>query len=167
MCGWLDLIFSKIIKLKGPLVLKIKSINKNLSLSILISIIVLLLLILRDLYVIKEVEFNNTSDLFYFITFTITVLAYVLTNPLYEIFFKDINDEYYTSIKNTLIDTFIISIISISLLLILFLLVFNPNFILQDSNYILMLSLINLPLASFIILGNVLISSKMTHYSLI
>ena len=161
MCGWLDLIFSKIIKLKGPLVLKIKSINKNLSLSILISIIVLLLLILRDLYVIKEVEFNNTSDLFYFITFTITVLAYVLTNPLYEIFFKDINDEYYTSIKNTLIDTFIISIISISLLLILFLLVFNPNFILQDSNYILMLSLINLPLASFIILGNVLISSKL------
>ncbi len=161
MCGWLDLIFSKIIKLKGPLVLKIKSINKNLSLLILISIIVLLLLILRDLYVIKEVEFNNTSDLFYFITFTITVLAYVLTNPLYEIFFKDINDEYYTSIKNTLIDTFIISIISISLLLILFLIVFNPNFILQDSNYILMLSLINLPLASFIILGNVLISSKL------
>ena len=161
MCGWLDLIFSKIIKLKGPLILKIKSINKNLSLSILISIIVLLLLILRDLYVIKEVEFNNTSDLFYFITFTITVLAYVLTNPLYEIFSKDINDEYYTSIKSTLTDTFIISILSISLLLIFFLIVFNPNFILQDSNYILMLSLINLPLASFIILGNVLISSKL------
>ncbi len=161
MCGWLDLIFNRVIKLKGPLAFKIKLINKNLSLSILISIIVLLLLILRDLYVIKEVEFNNTSDLFYFVTFTITILAYVLTNPLYEFFNKDINDKHYISIKSTLIDTFIISILSISLLLIFFFKVFNMNFILQDSNYILMLSLINLPIASFIILGNVLISSKL------
>lgn len=160
MCGWLDLIFNKFNKLKKSLLLKIKHINESLIFSIFISIFIIMLLILRDLYVIKEVNFDNSSDFFYFITFSITILAYVITNPLYEIFNKKVDEKNYYSIKNLLIDFFLISIFfSISLIL-LFFLVFNKNFILQDSNFIIIFSLINLPLASFVILGNVIISNK-------
>ena len=156
--GWLLLIKDKLF-LKIDLLNKILSINKNLTISILFSILLIITLILRDLFIISEVNFDKTSDFFYFITFSISISAYILSNPTYELLNKYILKKDYILIKQTILECFYLSTILSLLIVILIMSIFGRSF-LFDNNLILLISILNLPFASFVILGNVIISSK-------
>ena len=158
LSGWLNIIFNKFYY-KINLANLINH-NKNILISILFSILTFIFLFLRDLFVINTIDFNIRSDFFYLITFMVTMSSYALTSPLYEIFNKHLINEDILSIKNIFIVSLSINILFSLFLFIFLYLIFDLNLLFDRSNYLFLFSILNIPIGVFIILGNVIISSK-------
>lgn len=158
LSGWLNIIFNKF-NYKINLTNLINH-NKNILISILFSILTFIFLFLRDLFVINAIDFNLRSDFFYLITFLVTISSYALTSPLYETLNKYLINEDILSIKNIFVLSLYINILFSLFLFVFLYLIFDLNFIFNSSNYLFLFSILNIPIGVFIILGNVIISSK-------
>lgn len=157
--GWIELIFNKLKlnKFYNEFVNK----NNDLVFSILFSFLSLLLLILRDFYVIKQLDFDLKSDFFYMVTFSVSIISYALTSPLYEIFNSSIDNKRYKFINIILFNSFLSSFVFVIVVLFCLLLLFSNDFLFDLSNRYILLVLFLLPLSSLVILTNVIISNKL------
>lgn len=157
--GWTEFIFYKLKlnKFYDEFVNK----NNDLIFSILFSFLSLLLLILRDFYVIKQVNFDLKSDFFYIVTFSVSIISYALTSPLYEIFNSSIDHKRYKFINIILFNSFLSSFVFIIIVLFFLFLIFSNDFLIDLSNRHILLSLLLLPSSNLVILTNVIISNKL------